>query len=99
MLFYLYLANDAVEINFSHMDYRKNGTSFIEFNSHKVANLYINEYNNKNINGNLLNISMAKHNLSSIENSIEEKQNGNYSVSNIYLYKINFYLFRFLLEI
>ena len=42
---------------------------------------------------------MAKLNLSSIENSIEEKQNGNYSVSNIYLYKINFYLFRFLLEI
>ena len=65
------------------MHYRKNGTSFIEFNSHQVANQYINEYNNKNINGNLLNVSMAKHDLSSIENSIKEKQDGNYSVSNI----------------
>ena len=81
MLFYLYLANDVVEINCSHMHQRKNRTSFIEFNSQKVANQYINEYNNKIINGNLLNVSMAKHNLSSIENSI--KENGNYSVSNI----------------
>ena len=38
------------------------GSAFIEFNSTKTAKYFINEYNNKYINGHLFCLNWAKHN-------------------------------------
>ena len=88
-----------VQINFPNKQQQKNGTSFIEFKSHEIANQYIKEFNNKNTKGNALNVSLAKINLTNIKNNSKENQNGSYLVRNNSYKIIIFYSFRFLLEI
>ena len=89
----------VVQINFPSKQQQKNGTSFIEFKSHEIANKYIKEFNNKNTKGNSFNVSLAKINLTNIKNNTKENQNGSYLVRNNSYKIIIFYLLRFLLEI
>ena len=88
-----------VQINFPNKQQQKNGTSFIEFKSHEIANQYIKEFSSKNTKGNAFNVSLAKINLSNIKNNTKENQNGSYLVRNNSYKIIIFCSFRFLSEI
>ena len=64
------------------------GSAFIEFNSAKTANYFINEYNNKSINGHLFCLNWAKHNYNRNYKDKEFEKNNNpsnvYTVSKFY---------------
>ena len=62
------------------------GSAFIEFNSNKTARYFINEYNNKKINGHLFCLNWAKHNYNknNKENKEKEISNSNNSNNNNY---------------
>jgi RNA recognition motif-containing protein len=61
------------------------GSAFIEFNSNKTARYFINEYNNKKINGHLFCLNWAKHNYNK---KSKEKENTNNS-NNYFTVSIN----------
>ena len=53
------------------------GSAFIEFNSTKTAKYFINEYNNKCINGHLFCLNWAKHNYNKKSTEKENTNNSN----------------------
>jgi RNA recognition motif-containing protein len=53
------------------------GSAFIEFNSNKTARYFINEYNNKKINGHLFCLNWAKHNYNKKSKEKENTNNSN----------------------
>ena len=61
------------------------GSAFIEFNTNKTAKYFINEYNNKQINGHLFCLNWAKHNYNK---KGKEKENPNNS-NNYFTVSIN----------
>ena len=72
------------------------GSAFIEFNSPKTAKYFINEYNNKRVNGHLFCLNWAKHNYNK-NNKEKEKEKEKeiinntsnlYTVSIIYFFLI-----------
>jgi len=58
------------------------GSAFIEFNSTKTAKYFINEYNNKCINGHLFCLNWAKHNYKKNYKDNESENTNN--INNIY---------------
>lgn len=73
-----------IKINISRKNQHKNGSAFIEFNSYQAARNFIQEYNNKIVDGKLLLLNWAKHSYNINNNN--EKENQNYYTVCLFIY-------------